>query len=430
MGHETEVEVDVGSWVRELRLDAPSHIAPVCLPQTVARVGAIIGVDAVEWGVQHAKEIAEANIVEFPHIGGGPAQLDTLRLGVESATLSMLECMYEGSVSDSTLPYESESQIRDFVHRRITLTDQWAMIRQGHAALVRRLMAACAQLTAEPERSSRLLAVTDIAFDFIDAYWVEVARAYEGEQQRFDESALISRETALRALLDGDETDLGEVGRRLRYDVVHRWHIALVFSRIAPGEWDELLTNAAREALVALGARQVLLVPRGHAVLWAFGNSPAPIDSEWGWRPPDSVGMAVGDPGWDAAGFRTSHERAVVAHRLANYVRGDSSVTHYRDIDLLDLLLTDRERAREFVDYELGDLADPGAGTAELRRTVATYLDNHNTRATAATLFVARNTVTYRLRKAETLIGHSLTARSLQARVALYLAELFHLDED
>ncbi len=416
-------------WIRDLRLDTPQRLAPVCRDETVARAVALLGRDAVDWAVHQANEIAEDNIAAFPQVGGGPAQLDTLRLGVESATLTVLECLYEGRMIGPDLPQEAESQVRDFVHRRIPLTDQWAMIRQGHASLVQKLMNACVRLADPGEQSEQLLLVTKLAFEFIDIFASEVAHAYEVEQHRVAESAVISREAALRSLLDGEPADMGDLSIRLQYDVAFRWHIALVFSRGTPGQWDDLLTLAARDAMTAVGTRQILLVPQGHAVLWAFGNSASPIGRDWSWSPPTSVRVAVGDPAKGAEGLRTSHRQAVIAHKLARYRPGSAAVVTYRDVNLLSLLLADPHLAREFIDYELRDLRAHDAATSELRRTLAVYLDSHNTQATATSLFLARNTVTYRLRKAEALLGHPISERQLETRIALYLSELAHPPE-
>ncbi|MGW0656498.1 PucR family transcriptional regulator [Streptomyces umbrinus] len=386
-----------------------------------------IGRDAVDWAVHQAKSIAAANITAFPHAGGGSAQLDTLRLGVESATLMVLECLHEGRMVGLSLPKEAESQVRDFVHRKISLTDQWAMIRQGHASLVQQLMTTCIRLAPLEEQSRQLLQVTQVAFDFVENFTGEVARVYETEQQRLAESSDASRDAALSTLLHGTPTDLADLGLRLRYDIEFRWHIALVFTRDTPGPWDDLLTRAARQAVRAAGATQVLLVPQGHAILWAFGNSTLAFDQAPDWSDaPSSVHIAVGGPGWGLEGLRDSHERAIEAQRIAAYLPTPGPVTHYRDINLFSLLLTDGRLLKDFIADELGELALNSPGTTELRRTLATYLDSHNTQATAASMFVARNTVTYRLRKAEALLGHSLSERQLEMRVALYLSQLDH----
>lgn len=414
-------------WVRALRLSRHSSVIPVCSTDTITRVTEVLGEGPVAWAVEQASEIAGENIFAFSHLGGGSAQLDTLRLGVESATFTVLECLYGGRMVDSELSPEAGAQVRDFVHRRIALSDIWAIMRQGHASLIERLMKACVRLADPAERSEQLVMMTRITFEYTDHLAAAITRMYAKEQQRLEESAVVSKEAALRSLLSDDEEDVDSLSSRLQYDVGFRWHRAFVFSRENPGKWDDLLTHAAREAMKTLGVRQTLMVPQGHAVLWVIGNSPSTID-ELTWLPPTSVKVAVGESGWGPAGLRTSHRQAMDVHRMIQYVPDKAPISTYRDVNLARLLLADMELAQEFVHYELGNLASRDAGTEELRRTLLTYLGSHNAKATADALFVARNTVTYRLRKAETLLAHSISERQLQTQIALYLAQLnsFH----
>ena len=63
--------------------------------------------------------------------------------------------------------------------------------------------------------------------------------------------------------------------------------------------------------------------------------------------------------------------------------------------------------------------------TRRLAATVRTYLDENGSRGrTAKRLHVHENTVAYRLRQAEELLGRSVEKRTLELRVALALADL------
>jgi hypothetical protein len=73
--------------------------------------------------------------------------------------------------------------------------------------------------------------------------------------------------------------------------------------------------------------------------------------------------------------------------------------------------VTGHRRVRRLADRELGELAADDPGTRELRRTLRSYLETRNARATAAQLVIARNTVFYRLRRARELRGMRLDQR-------------------
>ena len=99
-------------------------------------------------------------------------------------------------------------------------------------------------------------------------------------------------------------------------------------------------------------------------------------------------------------------------------------MTRYADVELVVLLSRDPELARNFVLRELGELAVDTPAAHELRETVAAYLACDRSLAKAADLLhVARNTVAYRVKKVESLIGRDLRDRKLELESALRLAQ-------
>jgi DNA-binding PucR family transcriptional regulator len=83
----------------------------------------------------------------------------------------------------------------------------------------------------------------------------------------------------------------------------------------------------------------------------------------------------------------------------------------------------DPEQARAFVLRELGNLAAGDDTTLRLAATVRAYLDEHANRSrTAKRLGVHENTIKYRIRQAEEILGRKIDERHLELRVALTLA--------
>jgi DNA-binding PucR family transcriptional regulator len=73
----------------------------------------------------------------------------------------------------------------------------------------------------------------------------------------------------------------------------------------------------------------------------------------------------------------------------------------------------------------LGPLAVPGPKTAEIRETLRLYLAHGRSRALAAEeLFVAPNTVAYRVKRAEELMGRPLPQDHLPVRLALEISRI------
>ncbi len=81
--------------------------------------------------------------------------------------------------------------------------------------------------------------------------------------------------------------------------------------------------------------------------------------------------------------------------------------------------------AKTFVTRELGPLAQQSRAASDLRQTLAAYLDTERSLIRAAErLHVARNTVAYRVRKAEDLLHRDLHDRTTELQCALRLAAM------
>ena len=99
-------------------------------------------------------------------------------------------------------------------------------------------------------------------------------------------------------------------------------------------------------------------------------------------------------------------------------------VFRYQDHDIVAMLSADPTAAREFVGRELGDLAGGDGNVVTMRQTLKAYLDRDRSLVrTAADLHVARNTVAYRVQRAEHLRGRPIAERRLHLHAALTLAE-------
>ena len=167
-------------------------------------------------------------------------------------------------------------------------------------------------------------------------------------------------------------------------------------------------------------------MPYGAASVWVWAS----------WRsrdaampafesPPEpGINVAIGTMARGVSGFRQSHLEADQTAELMRSSPAAGAVTRYADVELVVLLSRDAELARNFVLRELGELAVDTPAAHELRETVAAYLACDRSLAKAAELLhVARNTVAYRVKKVEGLIGRDLRERKLELESALRLAQ-------
>ncbi|MCX4909892.1 CdaR family transcriptional regulator [Streptomyces sp. NBC_00878] len=386
------------------------------------------------WAVELGYRVALRNIEADPVFGGSEAVLATKRLGPESVALHLLVALDAGKVEQAGLTAEGDRQMREFVHRRITLDQVWASIRLGHALLAESFIEACRTLVPVEQQPEQLALVSRLLFTYVDGFARGASETYHEEERAWLSSANAARDEAVRSILDGGPVDVAAASRTLGYQLDGRLHVALVLQHATPGHADATVVHRAASATIdALGATARLVMPVGRTAVWAWcalarDVPPPPVDDRLA-RP--GTLLFLGEPGYGIEGFRRSHREALEAARVAQHSavpHGD--VVRYADVDVVAMMTTDREQASEFVARELGDLGrneDPLAPA--LRETVLSWFEHQGrTQATADRLVVAKNTVTYRLRRAEQMLDRPLTERRLQLWAALLLAR--HLTPD
>lgn len=415
-----------------LRLLAPSadrkKLAPASGNAHLAHATTAIGADAVRWAVEVGLDVAERVAAEIPgHIGEGG--LDVLRTGTESTILQLLMMLAE---PDGATPATSESLsgIADFVRRRVSLEEMLRGIALGHAVIAAAVLTECGRLGDPSNRHEQMRALSQRMFVFFDAFSSQMSATYREEEIRWEQSESVSRLALVDALLRRQEVPLDVSSRRLRYDLA-RTHIALIiWSDARAVDSDEKgLLDAARALIRTAGCEQKLIVSGGPGVVWAWvvptwNSDGACIERLAALRLPAGVHAVAGPPVPGMTGFRTSHEDAAAAFALRSSSPRAHGITVYRDVDLLSLLLADRPRAIRFARSELGELSGADPASEEMRRTLLAYLHAGGSPNVAAQeLQVSRNTVTYRVRRAEDLLGRSVGERRQHLMAALAILQ-------
>ncbi|MFQ6148077.1 PucR family transcriptional regulator [Streptomyces seoulensis] len=413
-------------WIHRLapdRADAPQ--APASSAHRLAEATRRLGPEPVAWAVAVGDELARTVIAEVPELGGGPAPFETLRMGTEAATLHALLLLTDPT-AERAVPEESLLGDREFARRRLGLDKVLRGIRVAHAALTRALMAGCQELVAPAERAVEFRRISELLFGFVDDFSSRMTAEYLAEHDRWLTSGAAAREEAVRALLDGQPVRRRAAGELLGYRLEGR-HLAVIawcHSPAADAAGD--LQRAAAELLHLRGCASTLVVPTGRTTVWAWGEPPArpPADAPAEPSYPEGVRLACGSVRPGVSGFRQSHQDARHAVRVAHLnPHGTGPVVDYPDVELAALLSADLPALRRFVGDELGALAADSRSADQLRRTLRLYLRNERgLTAAAAQLHVARNTVTYRVKRAQELLGHDLTARLPEVMAALEAA--------
>ncbi|MGW5302228.1 PucR family transcriptional regulator [Rhodococcus aetherivorans] len=412
----------------DLRAEAGERLAPVCSEELVDEVTARLGAGPVTWAVQIAAEKAQRHLFELPRLGTGRATRDTVRLGTELCTLRMLQSIAGGTVVLDPAP-ETVTMVREHVRRGVPLTTLLTSIRTGHAWLGEVFVQNCRRLVPLQLQPAALERISRILFEYVLGYTDEVSELYEGELQRWQVSADAVRDAAIRTILDSDvneEIDTRASSHALGYDL-HQTHRALVLRAPDDAVLEDGLAGLARRVLEGLGARSVLTTQVERDELWAWGGFTAdPADDLI-----DSVDVAsgviaaLGGPHRRIEGFRSSHLEARETADIAALSGDGGRVVQFDEVSLLSLLIGDQTRARAFMHRELGHLADKGENMQMLRETLLAYLAcRRSPQTTAERLYVARNTVVYRVKRAEEIRGRTLSERTLELWSALLIARV------
>lgn len=394
----------------------------VCQRAVLDQVVAYCGATAAGWAVEMGRSLRAASTRELADctdvsLTTKDHELLELIAAWTAVRISGIERM------PTLLALDAEAVVRSHVERGLELDGALTLIRLAHARIMQDLLRAC-ETEGPAERASAMRYVAEAMFDGVETLCRAVASRYFLEREKWLSGLVGRRRTLMQSLLRGEPIDADKATRRLGYDVTQN-HIAAVVWFCEDDRRATDLERVATALLAQARCTSYLLIPADNGRLWVWGGQPdRGIDlSEY--RTPSPVSAAVGLPAAGLAGMRLSHNQATTAARIGARGPGRGQVHEYRVLELVALLAADETAAADFVRRELGGLAESTESAQALRATLKHYLDEGRSASAAAQqLYVAKNTVLYRVRKAEQLRGAPLGENRLHLHAALHLAEV------
>jgi PucR C-terminal helix-turn-helix domain/GGDEF-like domain len=353
------------------------------------------------------------------------------------ANLGLLVTLMRAGADPSVAqpPPEAIGYAKEYVVRGLDLVLLQRAYRTAQGVFAGMILARLREATDDPDHLAEAMAFFNAwIFAWIEAIERRLTDVYMHEREQWVRGAAAVRAAEVRALLAGTAADPAAVSLRLGYEL-DRFHVGfVVWSEEAgerPGDAGALfaaMEQAAAAVAESLGAGAPLTVAEGrHLACWA-GRRERPDLARL--RLPATAGhrlsVAAGTPAPGVEGFVLSHREALLARRVAQ-LRGEGAGARaaYPDLALEALLVDDPEAARRFAARELGPLAAADDATIRLASTLAIFFEEGASFVRAARrLGVHANTVAYRVRRAESLLGRPVTERQLELRVALRLARL------
>ena len=338
----------------------------------------------------------------------------------------------------ATAPPEALAYAKEYVRRGLGLETLQRAYRIGQATLSRMWLDEL-RLRADDaaELANTFGFFNDWLFQWVETLEHRLTEYYMVERERRLRGTSAMRSEQVRTILDGSPVDVRNASATLRYELDRR-HVAYVVwttgtmldapnGNVLFGEMERVAGNVA----ALLGATDHLTVPlNGYLACWAgFRQAPRAetLKGELALATNRSIQIALGQVGEAIGGFKRSHEEALLARRVQRLRREGRQPTcvRFSDVALEAMLTNGRDEARRFVAQQLGDLALPEKSIARVRETLRVFLEeNGSFQSAAARLGVHKNTVAYRIRRAEELLGHGIREQPLELQTALRLAPL------
>lgn len=314
---------------------------------------------------------------------------------------------------------EVEASTRVVILSRVSLTAQIRAYNLAQASFLDEWIVLAREHLGDRDLTLSLGAVTRYAMEWTDQVIEQVSADYAGGLTTLAEAGSVARVKLVTDLLGGDQAAVGVARANHRYSA-DGGHLAGV-ARCTSGDAPHLLRQQITLLKDSSNAPQ-LVVAIDSSTLW-FWLQVRPRTEAPDVPVAPGVRVSLGRLQQGVDGFRTSHLQALDADRVGA-ASGRTGIVAYDDVQLATLGVADLQLSRRLVELELGRLLDPTPGNDVLRETLRVLLDERfNLRAAARRLGVHHNTVTYRARQAEKVLGHPLEERPLALGVALHLHE-------
>ncbi len=370
----------------------------------------------------------------LPELTADPRVREVLATTVRDMVAAALTVLGAGvPVEGVRAPDAALELARRLAQQGVPISVMLRAYRLGQASFQQELIgciaAACAD-GAEVAAAARDLA--SVTFSVIDAVSEEVVAAYQAERDSWVRRRNTARLATVTALLSARSPEAADEGSALGYDLAAP-HVGAVLWCGADVEEDERLGRLERlvpQVATALRCtRAPLVVAPDASTLWAWFPAPQARSDELADVLADAPGtfLALGDPAPGAAGFRRSHQQADQAQQIV--VAADPAhrprVTTSARLGPLALLALDPGSAAPWVQAALGGLSDDDDAAARMRETLWVYLSHGGSLAAAASeLHLHKNTIMYRIRKAEQVRGRPLSDGRIDVEVALLACRL------
>jgi DNA-binding PucR family transcriptional regulator len=383
---------------------------------TVAELTADVAAAVAGRAAAVSEDVYQVILREIPQISDDRPVLALLASSVHSNIDTCLQIMqHQIDLADVRAPVAAVEYARRQAQRGTPLTALLRSYRLGHACFSDWLLKELAQQTDNAQMiTAATLDMSKIVAGYVDQTSEEIVAAYTRERENWLRNRSAARAARIRDLLSGARIDVRAAEATLGYRL-RQYHVGVVcWTDDAAASVDNItrLDRAISQVAVhAACSGDPLFVPRDESSGWAWlplgirdafaGTAAGTADVA------DDIHFAFGDPAKGTAGFRITHEQAVAAQAvaLAAGSAGPRAVV-FGEVAPVAMMLGSSDLLRAWVRGTLAGLAADDDHHARLRETLLVFLQAGGSyKATAERLMLHKNTVQYRIRRAEESLG-------------------------
>jgi hypothetical protein len=374
--------------------------------------------------------VYEVILRDIPELHDDKAVLSLLASSVDSNVGTCLQMMqHQIELSAVRAPSASLEYARRRAQRGTPLTALLRAYRLGHTCFSDWVLRELARQTSDVALlTATTLAMSRIVAGYVDQTSEEIVAAYTREREHWLRNRSAARAARIRDLLSGQRVNVTATEATLGYRL-HQYHVGLVcWAGDATASVDDItrLEHAVGHVAEKAGcSADPVFLPRDESSAWAwlplglrdtFDAAAASTDGL-----DDDIHFAFGDAAKDTAGFRLTHQQAVAAQAVALAAEpATPRSVAFSEVAPVAMMLGSADLLRAWVLTTLAGLAADDEHHARLRDTLLVFLRAGGSyKTTAERLTLHKNTVQYRVRKAEESLGRPVGEDQHDVELAL-----------
>jgi DNA-binding PucR family transcriptional regulator len=326
-------------------------------------------------------------------------------------------------------PAASLEYARRRAQRGTALTALLRAYRLGHTCFSDWLLKELARQADDAQMiTAATLGMSRIVAGYVDQTSEEIVAAYTRERENWLRNRSAARAGRIRDLLSGQRVNASATEATLGYRL-RQYHLGLVCWADGAAATVDTITRLEHAIGHVAGkvacAGDPVFLPRDESSAWAWlplgirdtfdaaAASTAGVDGD--------IHFAFGDAARGTAGFRLTHAQAIAAQAvvLAAGPPPPRAVA-FSEVAPVAMMLGSPELLRAWVLATLAGLAADDEQHARLRDTLLVFLHTGGSyKATAERLTLHKNTVQYRIRRAEESLGRPVGENQHDVELAL-----------